>query len=167
MAPFLINQLYVIIIKIKISVQKGFRTYINKIQVYIIINIHLMGLFDSLYVTIMQTFVIYCTCRVENFWTPISFLIYSKTYLFNKSSAAYFVFSLCIKCCAKNHFTNEWTKHEDTFYSSGHSYTSSKRDIVLEDSEVHILDRWDNWFVRGIKEAIYAKQPSLIGCGGL
>ncbi len=39
----------------------------------------------------------------------------------------------------------------------------------FEDSNVHILDREDRWFERGVKEAIYVKieRPSLNGEGGL
>lgn len=39
----------------------------------------------------------------------------------------------------------------------------------LQDIEVHILDREDNWFTRDLKEAIYIqlRQPSLNGAGGL
>ncbi|KAE8588439.1 hypothetical protein XENTR_v10022544 [Xenopus tropicalis] len=39
----------------------------------------------------------------------------------------------------------------------------------FEDSNVHILDREDRWFERGVKEAIYAslQKPSLNRGGGL
>ena len=39
----------------------------------------------------------------------------------------------------------------------------------FEDSNVHILDREDRWFERGVKEAIYVKveKPSLNRGGGL
>jgi len=38
-----------------------------------------------------------------------------------------------------------------------------EKEHSLEDSNVHILDREDRWFKRGVKEAIYAKleKPTL------
>ena len=54
----------------------------------------------------------------------------------------------------------------DVWYNTGEP---PHQDIPFEDSDVHVLDREDRWFERGVKEAIYVhlEQPSLNKGGGV